>query len=68
MFIWAKIPDKYRTSIDFVNDLFDQTGILFVPGSAFGTYGEGFVRIALIQDIELIEKAFIIMNKTNIFK
>ena len=30
MFIWAKIPDKYRTSIDFVNDLFDQTGILFV--------------------------------------
>ncbi|WP_455683726.1 aminotransferase class I/II-fold pyridoxal phosphate-dependent enzyme [Thomasclavelia sp.] len=68
MFIWAKIPNKYKTSIDFVNDLFDQTGILFVPGSAFGTYGEGFVRIALIQEIELIEKAFVIMNKTDIFK
>lgn len=68
MFIWARIPSKYKTSIDFVNDLFDQTGVLFVPGSAFGTYGEGFVRIALIQDIELIEKAFIAMNKTNIFK
>ena len=68
MFIWAKIPNKYKTSIDFVNDLFDQTGVLFVPGSAFGTYGEGFVRIALIQDVELIEKAFIAMNKTNIFK
>lgn len=68
MFIWAKIPNKYKTSIDFVNDLFDQTGILFVPGSAFGTYGEGFVRIALIQEIELIEKAFITMSKTDIFK
>ena len=68
MFIWAKIPNKYKTSIDFVNDLFDQTGVLFVPGSAFGTYGEGYVRIALIQDVELIEKAFIAMNKTNIFK
>lgn len=68
MFIWAKIPNKYKTSIDFVNDLFDQTGVLFIPGSAFGTYGEGFVRIALIQDVELIEKAFIAMNKTNIFK
>ena len=68
MFIWAKIPNKYKTSIDFVNDLFDKTGILFVPGSAFGTYGEGFVRIALIQEIELIEKAFITMSKTDIFK
>lgn len=68
MFIWAKIPNKYHTSIDFVNDLFDQTGVLFVPGSAFGTYGEGYVRIALIQDIDVIEKAFMIIAKTNIFK
>ena len=68
MFIWAKIPDKYKTSFDFVDDLFNQTGILFVPGSAFGSYGEGFVRIALIQDIQTIEKAFSLINKTNIFK
>lgn len=68
MFIWAKIPDKYKASFDFVDDLFNQTGILFVPGSAFGSYGEGFVRIALIQDIETIEKAFSLINKTNIFK
>lgn len=68
MFIWAKIPNKYLSSIDFVNDLFGQTGVLFVPGSAFGTYGEGYVRIALIQDIEVIEKAFIAIAKTNIFK
>lgn len=68
MFIWAKIPDKYLSSIDFVNDLFEQTGVLFVPGSAFGTYGEGYVRIALIQDIEVIEKTFRAIAKTNIFK
>ncbi|WP_027089420.1 aminotransferase class I/II-fold pyridoxal phosphate-dependent enzyme [Thomasclavelia saccharogumia] len=68
MFIWAKIPDKYSSSIDFVNDLFEQTGVLFVPGKAFGTYGEGYVRIALIQDIEVIEKAFAIIAKTDIFK
>ena len=68
MFIWARIPNKYKNSVNFVNDLFDQTGVLFVPGSAFGTYGEGFVRIALIQDVELIDKSFTLMNKTNIFK
>ena len=68
MFIWAKIPDKYSSSIDFVNDLFEQTGVLFVPGKAFGTYGEGYVRIALIQDIEVIEKTFAIIAKTEIFK
>ncbi len=68
MFIWAKIPDKYKTSVDFVNDLFEQTGVLFVPGSAFGTYGEGYVRIALIQGVEMIEKTFTAIAKTNIFK
>lgn len=68
MFVWAKIPDKYLSSIDFVNDLFEQTGVLFVPGSAFGTYGEGYVRIALIQDIEVIEKTFRAIAKTNIFR
>ena len=68
MFIWAKIPDQYQTSLEFVNDLFDQTGILFVPGSAFGSYGEGYVRIALIQDAEIIKKAFTKMKATNIFK
>lgn len=68
MFIWAKIPNKYQTSLEFVNELFEQTGILVVPGSAFGTYGEGYVRIALIQNIETIKKAFTKMKATNIFK
>lgn len=68
MFIWARIPHQYQTSLDFVNDLFEQTGVLLVPGSAFGTYGEGFVRIALIQEIEMIEKVFTIINETDIFK
>lgn len=67
MFIWAKIPNTYQNSIDFVNDLFDQTGILFVPGSAFGSEGEGYVRIALIQEDEVIKKAFQKMKATNIF-
>lgn len=68
MFIWARIPHQYQTSLDFVNDLFEQTGVLLVPGSAFGTYGEGFVRIALIQEIEMIEKVFTIINEKDIFK
>ena len=68
MFIWAKIPSLYQKSIDFVNDLFEQTGILFIPGSAFGSEGEGYIRIALIQDEEIIKKAFIKMKATNIFK
>ena len=68
MFIWAKIPSLYQKSIDFVNDLFEQTGILFIPGSAFGSEGEGYIRIALIKDEEIIKKAFIKMKATNIFK
>lgn len=68
MFIWAKIPNKYKTSLYFVNDLFNQTEILFIPGSSFGSYGEGFVRITLIQDIQTIEKAFLLIKKIYLSK
>lgn len=67
MFVWAKIPDKYHSSLDFVNDLFDKTGILVVPGNAFGSEGEGYVRMALVQNDDVIYKALELMKKSQIF-
>lgn len=67
MFVWAKIPSKYQSSEEFVKDLFDKTGVLVVPGNAFGSEGEGFVRMALVQDDDVIIKALKIMKASHIF-
>lgn len=57
MFVWAAIPSKYKSSLDFTYDLMEKTGVIVVPGSSFGKHGEGFVRFALVQKEEQIVKA-----------
>ena len=56
MFVWAPIPDSYQDSESFVADLLDKTGVLVTPGSAFGTSGEGYVRMALVQSEDTMKK------------
>lgn len=68
MFVWAKIPERYQSSLDFVHQLFDKTGVLVVPGIAFGSEGEGYVRFALVQDDEAILKSINKMDESQIFK
>ena len=57
MFVWAPIPKQYESSEAFVMDLVEKTGVMVTPGSAFGPSGEGFVRMALVQDREALERA-----------
>ena len=57
MFVWAKIPKKFKTSYDFSMELVEKTGVLCTPGSAFGSLGEGYVRFALVLPVETIEEA-----------
>ena len=55
MFVWAKIPKGFGTDdVAFVQRLMQATGVLVVPGSAFGSCGQGYVRIALVQNDERI--------------
>jgi LL-diaminopimelate aminotransferase len=56
MFAWARVPAGW-TSKTFAIALLDQAGVVVTPGNAFGEYGEGFVRIALVQDEERIRRA-----------
>ena len=57
MFVWAPIPAKYRSSMDFCMDLVEQSGVLCTPGSSFGPAGEGYVRFALTMPAEQIAEA-----------
>ena len=49
MFVWAKVPDKFPSSQNFVEQMLDRAGVLVTPGDAFGPSGEGFVRLALVR-------------------
>ena len=57
MFIWAKIPENFSDSTTFTKKLFAKTGVLVTPGIAFGSAGEGHVRLALVQDENTLKKA-----------
>lgn len=56
MFVWAPIPAGW-TSREFAFALLEKAGVVVIPGSAFGAEGEGYVRIALVQDGEILEEA-----------
>ncbi|WP_084820247.1 LL-diaminopimelate aminotransferase [Mesobacillus campisalis] len=56
MFIWAKVPKPF-TSTQFAYKLIDEAGIVVTPGNAFGKEGEGYVRIALTQNEDTLQKA-----------
>lgn len=57
MFIWARIPTGYSDSLAFCHDLLRRTGILVTPGTSFGKEGEGYVRLALVQNQDVIREA-----------
>lgn len=57
MFVWAPIPKNYTSSEKFAVELMEKAGVIVVPGTAFGSLGEGYVRMALVYPVETIEKA-----------
>lgn len=57
MFMWTRIPEKFKNSNDFVVELMEKTGVIVTPGSAFGEEGEGYIRIALTHTPEEIKEA-----------
>ncbi|KYO66742.1 LL-diaminopimelate aminotransferase [Thermovenabulum gondwanense] len=45
-YIWVKVPEGYSSS-SFAEKLIEQAAVVVTPGSAYGEYGEGYVRISL---------------------
>nr|WP_302650105.1 aminotransferase class I/II-fold pyridoxal phosphate-dependent enzyme [uncultured Agathobaculum sp.] len=68
MFVWAKIPEQYTSSVDFVIELMEKTGVICVPGSAFGAQGEGYVRFALVVPPARMEEAVRRIDESGMLK
>ncbi len=59
MFAWCPIPEPYRAlgSVTFAKLLIEEADVAVSPGVGFGEYGEGFVRIALVENEHRIRQA-----------
>jgi alanine-synthesizing transaminase len=59
MFAWAKIPPQFEAagSMLFSRLLIEEAGVAVAPGIAFGEYGEGYVRIGLVENEHRIRQA-----------
>ena len=60
MFVWAPIPEPWRSklgSIDFAMKLLEEAEVAVSPGRGFGETGEGFLRLALIENDQRLRQA-----------
>ena len=59
MFAWAPIPEKYKGkgSLEFAKELMLKADVAVAPGVAFGEYGEGYVRVGLVENEQRIRQA-----------
>ena len=66
MYLWVPCPTN-TNSTDFALDVLQKTGIVFTPGNAFGEGGEGYVRISLIADCDLLGEALNRLKQAGIY-
>ena len=59
MFAWAPLPEAYKDmgSLKFSKYLMQNASVAVSPGNGFGENGEGYVRIALVENEQRIRQA-----------
>ena len=55
LYIWAGVPEGY-TSAQFAQRLLEDLTIVVTPGSSYGKYGEGYIRLSLTTPDEQVDK------------
>ena len=59
MFAWAPLPEAFKGlgSMQFATLMVEKSGVAVSPGVGFGEHGEGYVRIALVENEQRIRQA-----------
>ncbi len=60
MFVWTAIPEPWQSqmgSIDFAMKLLEEANVAVSPGRGFGETGEGFLRLALVENEQRLRQA-----------
>lgn len=59
MFAWAPVPERFRniSSLEFSKLLIEKADLAVAPGEGFGEHGEGYLRLALVENEQRIRQA-----------
>jgi len=59
MFAWAPVPERFSamSSLEFSKLLIEKADLAVAPGEGFGEHGEGFLRLALVENEQRIRQA-----------
>lgn len=57
IYVWAQLPEGYTDSMQFCNQLLEETGVSMTPGDVYGTFGKGYIRISLGTATDRIQEA-----------
>ncbi len=47
-YLWLPIPPRYKTSKEFTDAVLNKSGVVLVPGNAFGKNGDGWFRMSIV--------------------
>ncbi len=57
LFVWAKIPAKYKTGYELSDEVLYNANVFITPGGIFGNAGDGYIRVSLCGSVEKFEEA-----------
>ena len=57
LFVWAKIPTKYKSGFELSDDVLYNSNVFITPGGIFGNAGEKYIRVSLCAPVEKFEEA-----------
>ena len=64
MFVWAKIPTKYKTGYELSDEILEKSAVFITPGGIFGTAGDGYIRTSLCAEVFVFEEAILRIRKS----
>lgn len=63
LFVWGKVPGHIMHTENWVEDILQQSKVFITPGFIFGTNGAQYIRISLCNDVQILEKALVRLEK-----
>jgi aspartate/methionine/tyrosine aminotransferase len=57
MFVWAKIPSKYKSGFEVSDEVLYGARVFITPGGIFGSAGDSYIRVSLCSPEEKFEES-----------
>lgn len=62
-YLWLPIPPRYKSAVEFTDDLMYKSGVIAVPGEAFGENGKGFFRVSIVCSEDKLKEVILRMKQ-----